>query len=121
MTLSIFLCTCWPSVCLLWKNVFSGRFFCLFVCLFFVFCLFRPTPMAYGSSQATVELELQLLAYTTASEMLDLSHVCDLHHSSWQHWILNPLSMARDQTGNLLVPSWIRFLCAIMGTPFCPF
>ena len=43
-----------------------------------------------------VKLELQLLAYTTATAMPDLSHVCDLHHSSWQHWILNPLSEARD-------------------------
>ena len=43
-----------------------------------------------------VESELQLLAYTTATETPDPSHVCDLHHSSWQHGILNPLSEARD-------------------------
>ena len=54
-----------------------------------------------------VELELQLLAYTTATATQDLSHVCDLHRSSWQHQILNPLSEARDQTRNLMVPSWI--------------
>ena len=36
-----------------------------------------------------VELELQLPAYTTATETQDLSHGCDLHHSSWQCWILN--------------------------------
>ena len=35
--------------------------------------------MAYGSSQD--ELELQLLAYTTATATLDPSHICDLHHS----------------------------------------
>ena len=33
--------------------------------------------------------------------MLDLSHVCNLQHSSLQHWILNPLSKARDQTSVL--------------------
>ena len=38
------------------------------------------------------ELELQLPAYTTAIAMPDPSHVCDLHHSSRQSWILNPLS-----------------------------
>ena len=29
--------------------------------------------------------------------MPDPSHVCDLHHSSRQRWILNPLSEARDR------------------------
>ena len=42
------------------------------------------------------ELELQLLAYTTVIAAWDLSVVCDLHHSSQQHGILNPLSKARD-------------------------
>ena len=32
----------------------------------------------------------------------------DLHHSLWHHWILNPLSEARDQTRNLVVPSRVR-------------
>ena len=40
-----------------------------------------------------VESELQLLA----TAMQDLSHICDLHHSSWQRQILNPLSKARDR------------------------
>ena len=44
-----------------------------------------------------VELELRLPAYTTATAMQDLSHICDLHHSSWQHQILNLPSEARDQ------------------------
>ena len=35
-----------------------------------------------------VESELQLLAYTTATAMLDLSCVCDLHHSSQQCRVL---------------------------------
>ena len=45
-----------------------------------------------------VESELQLLARTTVTATQDPSHVCNLHHNSWQHWILNPLSEARDQT-----------------------
>ena len=45
-----------------------------------------------------VESELQLLAYTTATETQDLSLVGDLHHSLRQHQILNPLSKARDRT-----------------------
>ena len=39
------------------------------------------------------------------------------HHSSRQHWILNPLSEARDRTWNPMVPSLIRFHCATKGTP----
>ena len=37
--LSIFSCVCWPSACLLWKNVYSVSlpiFVCLFVCLFWL-------------------------------------------------------------------------------------
>ena len=68
-----------------------------------------------------VESELHLLAYTTATATPDLSHICNLHHSSQQHRILNPLSEARDRTYNLMVPSWIRFHCAMMETPLCIF
>ena len=39
-----------------------------------------------------VKLELQLLAYATATTMPDPSHICDLHHSSHQCKILNLLS-----------------------------
>ena len=42
------------------------------------------------------ELQLQLQAYATAT--WDLSCICDLHHSSWQHQILILLSEARDGT-----------------------
>ena len=48
-----------------------------------------------------VESELQLLAYTRATAMPDPSPTCDLHHNLLQcpqHWILNLLSGARDQT-----------------------
>ena len=47
--------------------------------------------------------------------MADPICVCDLHHSSQQCRILNPLSETRDQTQNLMVPSWIHFHCAMMG------
>ena len=62
-----------------------------------------------------VELELSLSAYARATAMKDLSRVCNLHHSSRLCWILNPLSKARDQTRNLVVPSRISFHCATAG------
>ena len=65
-----------------------------------------------------VESELQLLTYITALATRDLSCVCDLPHSSWQHQILNPLSEARDRTPNLMVLSQILFHCATTGAPF---
>ena len=43
-----------------------------------------------------VESELQLPACTTARAMPDPSCACNLHHGSWQRWIINPLSEARD-------------------------
>ena len=63
------------------------------------------------------ESELQLPAYTSATATPVLSRIFDLHHSSRQHQILNPLSKARDRARNLMVPSWIRFCCDTMGTP----
>ena len=54
-----------------------------------------------------VELELQLPAYTTATATLDLSRICNVHHSSWQCRTLNPLSKARDQAG-ILVDTLLR-------------
>ena len=50
-----------------------------------------------------VKLELQLPAYSTATATPDPSHICDLQHSSWQRWVLNPLSEARMEPTS----SWI--------------
>ena len=45
-------------------------------------------------------LDLKLLAYATATAMLDPKCACDLYHSSWQCQILDPLSETRDFTHN---------------------
>ena len=66
----------------------------LFVC--FVFCLFRAATMAYGGSQARGLI--RAVAYTTATATWDPCHIFNLHHSSRQRRILNPLSKVRDQT-----------------------
>ena len=60
---------------------------------------------------------MEIPRLTTATAMQEPSHVCDLHHSSWQRQVLNPLSKARDWTQNLMVPSQIRFHCTRTGTP----
>uniref|UniRef100_A0A8D0RKR4 Inactive serine/threonine-protein kinase TEX14 n=1 Tax=Sus scrofa TaxID=9823 RepID=A0A8D0RKR4_PIG len=38
----------------------------------------------------------------------DPSHICDLQHSSWPHWILNPLSKARYRTWVLMDTSRVH-------------
>ena len=85
---------------------FKGVVF-LFVCLFM--CAFQGLTCGIWKFPGG-QLELELLAYTTATAMPDQNCVCDLHHSSRQHWILNPLNEARDRTCNLMVPSQI-LLC----------
>ena len=91
--------------------------FFLFLFLFFVSFLWMAADTLYGGSQARDQLELQLLGCTRATAMPDTSHVYNLYHSSQQCWILNPLSEAMGQTHNLMVPSWIRFCCAMRVTP----
>ena len=85
------------------------------------FSFLGPHPRHMEVPRLGVESELQPLAYTTAIAMPDPSHVCNLHLSAQQRWILNSMSEARDQTCNLMVPSWICFCCATTGTPGRPF
>ena len=56
-----------------------------------------------------VESELQLPDYVTATATPDPSHICNLHYSSQQCHILNPLSKARDQTRILMDISWVHY------------
>ena len=90
-------------------------FICVFIYLFI--CFLGLHPLHIEVPRLGVKLELQQPAYTTATAMLDPCHVCNLHHSSQQRQILNPLSEARDGTHNLMVTSQICFHCATMGTP----
>ena len=59
-----------------------------------------------------VKSELQWLATATAiattTATLGLSRFCDLHHSSWERQILNPLSEAGDHTHILIDTSRVH-------------
>ena len=87
----------------------------------FVFVLLGPHPRHVEVPRLGVDSELQLPACSTATATRSPSRVCDLHHSSRQRPILNPLSEARDLTRNLMVGSWICFHCATVGTPLQAF
>ena len=84
---------------------------------FFLFCFLRLKVQHMEVPRLGVESELQLSAYATATATLDLSHICDLHHSSWQCQVFDPLSKARDQTCNLMDACRIRFHWATVRTP----
>ena len=90
--------------------------FSLSLSLFFFFFL-GGHLYHVGVPRLGIESELQLPVYTTATATRDLSHVCNLHLSSWQHQIFNPLSKARGQTQILMDTSGICFLCMTTGTP----
>ena len=99
-------------------NIFScynDFYFLKFTFFFLVFL--RPHPRHMEVRRLGDKLELQLLAYTTATAMRDLSSICDLPHSSWQPLILNLLSKVRDQTCILMDASQIHFCLAMTGTP----
>ena len=78
------------------------------VCIY-IYSLIGPYPQHMEVPRLGVELELQLLAYATATTIRDLSCVCDLHRSSRQRQILTPLSQATDHTCVLMETSQIRF------------
>ena len=92
--------------CISLRLFFSFQWF--FVCLFVFYCL-GPPLWHMEVPMLGVKLELKLLAYATHAAMWDPNHVWDLHHSSWQCQILNPLSEARDRTHILVGSSWVRY------------
>ena len=75
---------------------YSRNLLCLFV------CFLAPHVQHMEVPRLGVRSELQLSAYATATATSDPRHICNLHHHSQQHQILNPLSEARDQTHILM-------------------
>ena len=96
----------------------QGKTKCFYFILFiYLFIFLGPHPQHMEVPGLGVESELQLLAYATATAKRDSSHVCHLHHSSWQHQIFNPRSQARDGTRILPDTSLVPYCWATMGTP----
>ena len=89
------------------------RAFELFVCLFvYLLACLGPHMQQMEVPGLGVESELELPACTTATAMWDPSRICDLHCSLWQHWILNPLTRARDRTLILMDTSQVCYCWA---------
>ena len=92
-------------------------YMCVHVCVyFFLFFFLGPHPWHVEVPRLGVESELQLLAYATATATPDPTCLCNLYHSSEQHWILNPLNKAKDRTRILMETSQVPYHCTTMGT-----
>ena len=89
-------------------------FIYLFIYFYLLFCLLRATPAAHGGSQARGPIGAAVASLHHSHS--NPSHICNLHHSSWQCQILNPLRKAKDQTRNLMVPRQICFHRAMTRT-----
>ena len=72
------------------------------------FCLFGAASTVYRDSQARGPVGTVVTGLCHSHSTRDPSRVCDLHHSSWQHRILNPVSKAREWTHILMDASRIR-------------
>ena len=83
---------------------------------FFFLSFLGPHPWHMEVPRLRFKLELQLPAYTTGTATWVPSLVCDLHHSSQQCWILNPLSEAGDHTHVLMDSSWVHYRWVMIGT-----
>ena len=73
------------------------------------FFFLGPHPWHMDVPRLGVQSELQLLAYATVTATRDPSRICDLHCSSWQCQILNPLSKGRDRTHVLIDTSRVCY------------
>ena len=114
----IFIHIYWNDHMICWHNkVCCQVFLVCFLSFVFLGLHLRHTEVP----RLGINSELQLPAYTTAKATRGPSHVCDLHHSSHQLWILNPPSETRDRTASLWILVGFVNHWATMGTPVVRF
>ena len=89
---------------------FIPRFIPYFYFLFFILLFEGPYLQHMEVPKLGVESELYLPAYAAATATRDPSRVCDLHDSSRQCQMLNPLSETGDRTHILMDTSRVRYL-----------
>ena len=104
----------------------------------YIFIFFRASPVACGSSQARGQIGAAAAGLCHSHSSTTLSHICDLHCSSQQRWVLNPLTWVRDRTPVLMdtsqivttEPQWefpnifldvVGFMSVILLCVFCRF
>ena len=90
------------------------KFVCMYVCIY----LFRPTPTAYGSSQARCPIRASAVSLRHSHSNARSEPYLRPTPQLTQHWIFKPLSKARDWTHVLLDTNWICYCWAMTGTPY---
>ena len=101
-----------------WKHFFFTYIFVYFYLFIFIFFIFLGPHLRHMEiPRLEVESELQLPAYTTPTAMRNLSHICNLHHSSQQRQSLTHST----RPGIEPMSSWMLVGCvnhwAMTGTP----
>lgn len=96
------------------NNNSNNYYYCYYYLFFLIFL--GPHLWHREVPRLGVESELQLLACTTATAVLDQSCIFDRHHSSGKAGSFNPLSEARDRTRILMDISRVS-TGAATGTP----
>ena len=99
----------------------SALAFFLFLLILFLFIylclLFRAILVIYGGSQARGQIGATAAGLRHSHSNAGPEPRLQPTPHSWQSWILNPLSKARDRTRNIMDPSQICFRCTTTGTP----
>ena len=96
----------------------QGFFFLLLLLFYFIFfglfAFSRAASAACGGSQARGLIRAVATGLHQSHSNADLSRICNLHHSSRQRWMLNPLSEPGIQ------PATLWFLVGFVSTvPWC--
>ena len=91
----------------------------LYLFIYLFIAISWAAPVAYGSSQARGQIRAIAagLCHSHSHVGSELQSATYLHHSSWQHGILNTLSEARDRTRILKDTSWVLYHWTTTGAP----
>ena len=95
----------------------SDTQFQYFILFYFIFCLFRDAPTAYGDFQARGRIRAVAAGLHYSHYNVNPIRDCDLHHMSRQCQILNTPIEARDWTCIFIDASQICFCWAMKNAP----